>query len=106
MQQLDIVDKIHGEIALTLISIPGMVQHELVGVVGAITPWNFPIMIGTWKIGPALAVSNCDVVHVNTYGGSDVTVPPGGGGQSGNGSDKSLHAFDKNQNLKTSWMQL
>lgn len=46
------------------------------------------------------------VVHVNTYGGTDMTVPLGGFGQSGNGHDKSLHALDKYQNLKTAWIQL
>ena len=49
---------------------------------------------------------NCGVVHVNTYGGPDITVPLGGVGQSGNGSDKSLHAIGKYTNLKTAWMQL
>lgn len=46
------------------------------------------------------------VVHVNTYGGPDVTVPLGGHKQSGNGYDKSLHALDKYTNLKTAWIQL
>jgi 4-(gamma-glutamylamino)butanal dehydrogenase len=46
------------------------------------------------------------VVHVNTYGGSDNTVPLGGVGQSGNGHDKSLHALDKFSDLKTAWIQL
>ncbi len=46
------------------------------------------------------------VVHVNTYGGSDMTVPLGGVKQSGNGHDKSLHAFDKSVDLKTAWIQL
>ena len=46
------------------------------------------------------------VVHVNTYGGSDLTVPLGGVKQSGNGHDKSLHAFDKYVDLKTAWIQL
>ncbi|MFN3547314.1 MAG: aldehyde dehydrogenase [Mesorhizobium sp.] len=46
------------------------------------------------------------VVHVNTYGGADMTVPLGGVGQSGNGHDKSLHALDKYFDLKTAWMQL
>ncbi|MCG6560127.1 aldehyde dehydrogenase [Ruegeria sp. 1NDH52C] len=46
------------------------------------------------------------VVHVNTYGGADGTVPLGGVGQSGNGHDKSLHALDKYVDLKTAWMQL
>jgi gamma-glutamyl-gamma-aminobutyraldehyde dehydrogenase len=46
------------------------------------------------------------VVHVNTYGGADVTVPLGGFGQSGFGRDKSLHAFDKYTDLKTAWIAL
>jgi 4-(gamma-glutamylamino)butanal dehydrogenase len=46
------------------------------------------------------------VVHVNTYGGADNTVPLGGVKQSGNGHDKSLHALDKYTDLKTAWIQL
>ena len=46
------------------------------------------------------------VVHVNTYGGPDVTVPLGGVKQSGNGVDKSMHALDKYTDLKTAWIQL
>ncbi|MGD9861643.1 MAG: aldehyde dehydrogenase family protein [Pseudodonghicola sp.] len=46
------------------------------------------------------------VVHVNTYGGADMTVPLGGVKQSGNGHDKSLHALDKYVDLKTAWIQL
>ncbi len=46
------------------------------------------------------------VVHVNTYGGPDVTVPLAGMKQSGNGADKSLHALDKYTNLKTAWIKL
>ena len=46
------------------------------------------------------------VMHVNTYGGADGTVPLGGVGQSGNGHDKSLHAIEKYINLKTAWIKL
>ena len=46
------------------------------------------------------------VVHVNTYGGADTTVPLGGVKQSGNGHDKSMHALDKYVDLKTAWIQL
>jgi gamma-glutamyl-gamma-aminobutyraldehyde dehydrogenase len=46
------------------------------------------------------------VVHVNTYGGADNTVPLGGQRQSGNGHDKSLHALDKFTDFKTAWIQL
>jgi len=49
---------------------------------------------------------NAGVVHVNTYGGADNTVPLGGHKQSGNGSDKSQHAFDKFINKKTAWIKL
>ena len=38
-----------------------MVQREPLGVIGVITPWNFPIAIPAWKIAPALAYANCVV---------------------------------------------
>jgi gamma-glutamyl-gamma-aminobutyraldehyde dehydrogenase len=44
---------------------------------------------------------NAGVVHVNTYCGADITVPLGGVKQSGFGRDKSLHATEKNTDLKT-----
>jgi gamma-glutamyl-gamma-aminobutyraldehyde dehydrogenase len=45
-------------------------------------------------------------VHVNQYDEDDVTVPFGGYKQSGNGRDKSLHAFDKYTELKTTWLRI
>ncbi len=45
-------------------------------------------------------------VWVNTYDGGDITTPFGGYKQSGIGRDKSLHAFDKFTQLKTTWVQL
>ena len=45
-------------------------------------------------------------IHVNCYDDDDVTVPFGGYKQSGNGRDKSLHAFDKYTELKTTWIKL
>ena len=45
-------------------------------------------------------------VHVNQYDEDDITVPFGGYKQSGNGRDKSLHAFDKYTELKTTWIQV
>ena len=44
---------------------PGMtveITREPLGVIGIITPWNFPIAIPAWKIAPALAYGNCVVV--------------------------------------------
>jgi len=46
------------------------------------------------------------VVHVNTYGGADITVPMGGFKQSGFGRDKSLRAMEKYYDLKTAWIAL
>src|SRR5436190_3837056 len=36
--------------------------HEALGVVGQIIPWNFPILMATWKLAPALAAGNCVVL--------------------------------------------
>jgi acyl-CoA reductase-like NAD-dependent aldehyde dehydrogenase len=38
------------------------VRREPVGVVGQVTPWNYPIMMAVWKIGPALAAGNTVVL--------------------------------------------
>ncbi len=59
--------KIEGSTFDVSIPVPPGAQHhamtvmEPVGVVGAIVPWNFPLLIGTWKIAPALA-AGCTVV--------------------------------------------
>jgi gamma-glutamyl-gamma-aminobutyraldehyde dehydrogenase len=45
-------------------------------------------------------------VHVNQYDEDDITVPFGGYKQSGNGRDKSLHAFEKVTELKTTWLRI
>jgi betaine-aldehyde dehydrogenase len=39
-----------------------MIRREAVGVVGQITPWNYPLMMAIWKIGPALAAGCTTVV--------------------------------------------
>jgi aldehyde dehydrogenase (NAD+) len=54
-------DKITGQIVPTRPDALTYVVREPVGVVGAIVPWNFPLMIGMWKIAPALACG-CTVV--------------------------------------------
>jgi len=53
-----------------------------------------------------VAAVRAGVVHVNTFGGADNTVPLGGYKQSGNGQDKSLLAIDKFTNRKTVWIKL
>ncbi len=39
-----------------------MVRREPLGIVGGITPWNYPLMMAIWKIGPALAAGNVQIV--------------------------------------------
>jgi 4-(gamma-glutamylamino)butanal dehydrogenase len=56
------IDKIYGEIAPTAPDVLGLVHREPVGLVGVIVPWNFPLMIGAWKLGPALAAGNTVVL--------------------------------------------
>ena len=36
--------------------------HEPLGVIGLIIPWNFPLLMATWKLAPALAAGNCVVL--------------------------------------------
>ena len=56
------LDKVYGEVAPTADNVLGLVHKEPVGVVGAIVPWNFPLMIGAWKLGPAIAMGNSVVL--------------------------------------------
>ena len=101
-----------------------LAQREVFGPVLAVTAFKdeadairiansteFGLAAGVWtaNLGRAhrmIAGVRSGVIHVNTYGGSDLTVPLGGVKQSGNGHDKSLHALDKYLDLKTAWIQL
>jgi len=56
------IDKVYGEIAPTPDNVLALIHREPVGVVGAIVPWNFPLMIGAWKLAPALAAGNSVVL--------------------------------------------
>ncbi|SDT19286.1 gamma-glutamyl-gamma-aminobutyraldehyde dehydrogenase [Halopseudomonas xinjiangensis] len=52
------IDKIYDEVAATAHDELGLVTREPVGVVAAIVPWNFPLLMACWKLGPALATGN------------------------------------------------
>ncbi len=56
------IDKIYDEVAATPHDQLGLVTREPVGVVAAIVPWNFPLMMACWKLGPALATGNSVVL--------------------------------------------
>jgi aldehyde dehydrogenase (NAD+) len=55
-------DKLGGEVAATQSDKLGMTITEPYGVVGAITPWNFPLVMVSWKVGAALAAGNAVVL--------------------------------------------
>ena len=55
------VDKHHGE-TIPVAGGVDMTFREPLGVVGLITPWNFPLNIASWKLGPALACGNTVVL--------------------------------------------
>ena len=101
-----------------------LATREVFGPVLAVTPFKdesdairiangteLGLAAGVWtrdlvRAHRMISAIRAGVVHVNTYGGADLTVPLGGVKQSGNGHDKSPHALDKYHDLKTAWIQL
>ena len=51
------------------VSKPGldMTLREPIGVVGLIVPWNFPLLMASWKLGPALAAGNTCILKPASY---------------------------------------
>jgi gamma-glutamyl-gamma-aminobutyraldehyde dehydrogenase len=56
------VDKIEGAVTNTEAAVVHFVLREPLGVVGAISPWNYPLLMAVWKIAPALAAGNTVVL--------------------------------------------
>lgn len=56
------IDKLYGQVAPTGPGAVAMVVREPVGVVGAIIPWNYPLQMAAWKLGPILATGNAVVI--------------------------------------------
>jgi gamma-glutamyl-gamma-aminobutyraldehyde dehydrogenase len=56
------IDKIEGAVTQTDASALHTITHEALGVVGAITPWNYPMLMAVWKLAPILAAGNCVVL--------------------------------------------
>jgi len=56
------IDKVYDEIAPTPRTALALIQREPIGVVGAIVPWNYPMLMAAWKLGPALACGNSVVL--------------------------------------------
>jgi len=73
------------------------------------SPYGLQASVWTPQLSRAHRVARAlraGTVHVNQYDEDDITVPFGGFKQSGNGRDKSLHAFDKYTELKTTWIRI
>jgi aldehyde dehydrogenase (NAD+) len=58
-------DKQRGETTATTDGVLSVMRDEPYGVVGAITPWNFPFLTAAWKFAPALAAGNAVVLKVS-----------------------------------------
>ena len=56
------IDKVYDEVAPTTQSALALITREPLGVIGAVVPWNFPLLMAAWKIGPALATGNSMVL--------------------------------------------
>jgi gamma-glutamyl-gamma-aminobutyraldehyde dehydrogenase len=56
------IDKVDGAVTSTESGVMHLVLREPYGVVGAISPWNYPLLMATWKIAPALAAGNTVVL--------------------------------------------
>ncbi|WP_423790810.1 aldehyde dehydrogenase [Microvirga solisilvae] len=52
------IDKIYGEVAPTAVDVRATITREPLGVVAAVVPWNFPMIMAAWKLAPALASGN------------------------------------------------
>jgi acyl-CoA reductase-like NAD-dependent aldehyde dehydrogenase len=80
-------DKLHGETVPVKGSFLTYTLREPVGVVAAIVPWNFPLLLTTWKVAPALACGNTVIVKPASQtpltalalaeAAADVGIPPG-----------------------------
>jgi gamma-glutamyl-gamma-aminobutyraldehyde dehydrogenase len=56
------IDKIEGAVTNTVADAMHFVLREPLGVVGAISPWNYPLLMAVWKVAPALSAGNCVVL--------------------------------------------
>ncbi|MBV6273422.1 aldehyde dehydrogenase [Alcaligenaceae bacterium CGII-47] len=58
----ELIDKLYDEVAPTDPSVQATIRREPVGVVGMVVPWNFPLLMASWKFAPALAAGNSVVL--------------------------------------------
>ena len=56
------IDKVYGEVAPTAAHALALITREPMGVIGCVVPWNYPLIMACWKLGPALATGNSVVL--------------------------------------------
>lgn len=56
------IDKVYDEIAPTPRNALALITREPMGVIGVVVPWNYPMIMAAWKLGPALAAGNSVVL--------------------------------------------
>ncbi|HMC15707.1 MAG TPA: aldehyde dehydrogenase family protein, partial [Albitalea sp.] len=56
------VDKVYDEVAPTPRNALALITREAMGVIGVVVPWNYPMIMAAWKLGPALAAGNSVVL--------------------------------------------
>jgi gamma-glutamyl-gamma-aminobutyraldehyde dehydrogenase len=56
------IDKVFDAVAPTGPEALGLIVREPIGVVGAVVPWNFPLLMAMWKVAPGLAAGNSMVI--------------------------------------------
>ena len=88
-------DKLYGDTFPSRNDALLMTLREPIGVVGAITPWNFPLLQAMWKIAPALALGNTVVLKpasVTPADGAALRGAPRGGGTAAGGVQRRARA--------------
>ncbi|WP_082781515.1 aldehyde dehydrogenase family protein [Pseudomonas azotoformans] len=58
----ELIDKVHGEVPATEPGFFGTVTRQPLGVVAAVVPWNYPLLMAAWKFAPTLAAGNSVVL--------------------------------------------
>ncbi len=60
-------DKTEGHVTATQSGIASLIRREPYGIVGAIVPWNFPLITAAWKFAPALAAGNAVIIKTSEF---------------------------------------
>ncbi|MFC0590663.1 aldehyde dehydrogenase family protein [Novosphingobium aquiterrae] len=63
------IDKVGGSVTNSPHNASHMIAREPLGVVGAISAWNYPLLMAAWKVAPALAAGNCVVLKPSERAG-------------------------------------